>query len=76
MPTDAQENDVGRPGGRHAANGGLRERRPRSRPSGWNNPMATPVFREQETKKHRVEIKMGIGSEQKDFSILAIGIVK
>ncbi|MEO3944881.1 SGNH/GDSL hydrolase family protein [Gorillibacterium sp. CAU 1737] len=44
--------------------------------SGWNNPTAKLVFRDSKVKKHHIEVKMGIGSEQKEFSILAFGVVK
>lgn len=43
-------------------------------PSGWNNPATTLIFREKESKTHKVEIKMAEGEEAKGFAILAFGI--
>ncbi len=42
---------------------------------GWTHPNAVIVLREQEVKKHTVEIAMKAGDEQKQFSILGFGYV-
>ncbi len=44
--------------------------------SGWNNPATKLVFQEEKAGKHRIEIRMGLGSETKEFSILAFGVAK
>lgn len=41
--------------------------------AGWNNCNTVMIFDETEAKKHKVEIKMTEGDEQKCFTILAFG---
>jgi acyl-CoA thioesterase I len=41
--------------------------------SGWNNPVEKLIFNEGTTRKHKIEIKMSKGSEDREFSILAFG---
>lgn len=43
---------------------------------GWNNPTTALIFADEESKKHKVEIKMVAGDEGKIFDLLAMGIVE
>lgn len=41
--------------------------------SGWNNATTQLVFQEDTAKEHKIEIKMAPGSENKTFTVLALG---
>jgi len=43
---------------------------------GWNNCETVLVLNENESKKHKVEVKMASGSEKKGFTIITMGYVK
>ena len=43
---------------------------------GWNNPYTLVVLNEKEVAEHTLEIRMAEGSEDKEFTILAVGIGK
>ncbi|MCR8657500.1 SGNH/GDSL hydrolase family protein [Paenibacillus endoradicis] len=44
--------------------------------TGWNNPVTKFMFMKENSERHRVEIRMAEGSEDKEFSILAFGVVE
>lgn len=41
--------------------------------SGWNNATTELVFQEETAAEHKIEIKMAPGSENKNFTVLALG---
>lgn len=43
---------------------------------GWNNPTTELIYSEKESEEHIVEIRMQAGDEEKQFDLLAIGMVK
>ena len=43
---------------------------------GWNNPYTLVLLNEDEVAEHTLEVRMAEGSEDKEFTILAIGIGK
>ena len=43
---------------------------------GWNNPYTLVVLNEDEVAEHTLEVRMAAGSEDKEFTILAVGIGK
>lgn len=43
---------------------------------GWTHCNAAIVYRSDETKSHHIEIRMAEGSEDKEFTILGLGVVK
>mgnify|MGYP004551198397 FL=1 len=53
--------------------GVLKEKMTGYRNDGWNNATVSVVFKENEVKEHTFEIKMAKGSEDKKFTIYAIG---
>ena len=43
---------------------------------GWNNPYTLVLLNEDEVGEHTLEVRMAAGSEDKEFTILAVGIGK